>query len=77
MHLLAKRNLLQYGQQTALLCLTSSWLFQIPETVVPRSVVMYNANLQETVAGTCMKYSVPDNNQSSHVYVLFFVHEYT
>ena len=30
------------------------------ETVAPRSVVMYNANLQETVAGTCMKYSVPD-----------------
>ncbi len=30
------------------------------KTVVPRSVVIYNANLQETVAGTCMKYSVPD-----------------
>ncbi len=30
------------------------------ETAVPRSVVMYNANLQEAVAGTCMKYSVPD-----------------
>lgn len=37
----------------------SSW-YPPAETVVPRSVVMYNANLQETVAGTCMKYSVPD-----------------
>lgn len=30
------------------------------ETVAPRSVVMYNTNLQEAVTGTCMKYSVPD-----------------
>lgn len=30
------------------------------ETVAPRSVVMYNTNLQQAVAGTCMKYSVPD-----------------
>ncbi|MCI9540924.1 MAG: hypothetical protein HFG39_07660 [Lachnospiraceae bacterium] len=37
----------------------SSW-YPPAETVAPRSVVMYNANLQETVAGTCMKYSVPD-----------------
>ncbi len=37
----------------------SSW-FLPAETVVPRSVVIYNTNLQETVAGTCMKYSVPD-----------------
>ena len=32
----------------------------LAETVVPRNVLMYNANLQETVADTCMKYSVPD-----------------
>lgn len=37
----------------------SSW-YPPAETVAPRSVVMYNANLQETVAGTCMKYSAPD-----------------
>lgn len=37
----------------------SSW-YPPAETVAPRSVVMYNVNLQETVAGTCMKYSVPD-----------------
>lgn len=37
----------------------SSW-YPPAETVAPRSVVMYNINLQETVAGTCMKYSVPD-----------------
>lgn len=37
----------------------SSW-YPPAETVAPRSVVMYNVNLQETVAGTCMRYSVPD-----------------
>lgn len=37
----------------------SSW-YPPAETVAPRSVVMYNSGLQETVAGTCMKYSVPD-----------------
>ncbi|MCM1179959.1 MAG: PcfJ domain-containing protein [Clostridium sp.] len=37
----------------------SSW-YPPAETVAPRSVVMYNVNLQETVADTCMKYSVPD-----------------
>ncbi len=37
----------------------SSWCTPA-ETVAPRSVVMYNTNLQEAVAGTCMKYSVPD-----------------
>lgn len=31
-----------------------------PVTVTPRKVVMYNTNLQEAVAGTCMRYSVPD-----------------
>ena len=39
--------------------MSSSW-HPLAETVAPRSVVMYNTNLQETVAGTCMKYSVPD-----------------
>ena len=37
----------------------SSW-YPPAETIAPRSVVMYNVNLQETVAGTCMRYSVPD-----------------
>lgn len=37
----------------------NSW-YPLPETVAPRKVLMYNTNLQETVAGTCMKYSVPD-----------------
>ena len=31
----------------------SSW-YPPAETVAPRSVVMYNVNLQETIAGTCM-----------------------
>lgn len=30
------------------------------ETISPRTTVLYNTNLQEMVAGTCMKYSVPD-----------------
>lgn len=37
----------------------SSW-YPPAETIAPRSVVAYNTNLQEVVAGTCMKYSVPD-----------------
>lgn len=37
----------------------SSW-YPLAETIAPRSVVAYNTNLQEVVAGTCMKYSVPD-----------------
>lgn len=37
----------------------SSWA-PPAETVAPRKVTIYNTNLQETVAGTCMKYSVPD-----------------
>jgi hypothetical protein len=37
----------------------STW-YPPAETVSPRSAVMYNTNLQETIAGTCMKYSVPD-----------------
>ena len=37
----------------------TSW-YPPAETVAPRSVVMYNTNLQEAVDGTCMKYSVPD-----------------
>lgn len=39
---------------------TGSLWYSPAETVAPRSVVMYNTNLQEAVAGTCMKYSVPD-----------------
>lgn len=31
-----------------------------PETAVPRSAVLYNDNLLEDVAGTCMKYSAVD-----------------
>lgn len=31
-----------------------------PETVVPRSAVLYNDKLSEAVAGTCMKYSAVD-----------------
>lgn len=31
-----------------------------PETVVPRSAVLYNKNLMEDIAGTCMKYSAVD-----------------
>lgn len=34
--------------------------FTPPETVVPRSAVLYNDNLSEMVAGTCMKYSAID-----------------
>lgn len=34
--------------------------FTPPETVVPRSAVLYNDNLPEMVAGTCMKYSAID-----------------
>lgn len=30
------------------------------ETKQPKTAVLYNTNLQEMVAGTCMKYSVPD-----------------
>lgn len=30
------------------------------ETVAPRSAMLYNTDLQEMVAGTCMRYSVPD-----------------
>lgn len=30
------------------------------EIISPRTTVLYNTNLQEMVAGTCMKYSVPD-----------------
>lgn len=37
----------------------SSW-YPPAETVAPRSVTIYNINLQGAVAGTCMKYSVPD-----------------
>jgi len=37
----------------------SLW-YPLAETVAPRSVIMYNDNLQEAVTGTCMKYSVPD-----------------
>ncbi len=34
--------------------------FSPPETVAPRSVVLYNKNLSGDVAGTCMKYSAVD-----------------
>lgn len=37
----------------------SGWHFPA-ETTVPRSAVLYNDNLLETVAGTCMKYSAVD-----------------
>lgn len=30
------------------------------ETIQPKTAVLYNTNLQEMVAGTCMKYSVPN-----------------
>lgn len=37
----------------------TSW-YPPAQTVAPRSVIMYNANLQDVVVGTCMKYSVPN-----------------
>ncbi len=37
-----------------------SSLYPPAETAEPRSVTVYAANLREAVAGTCMKYSVPD-----------------
>ncbi len=45
---------------------------QPPETDVPRSAVLYNRNLLETVADTCMKYSAVDiyvNNVAETIYV--------
>ena len=38
----------------------SSMWYPLAETVSPRTTVLYNTNLSEMVAGTCMKYSVPD-----------------
>lgn len=38
----------------------SSMWYPPAETISPRTTVLYNTNLQEMVAGTCMKYSVPD-----------------
>lgn len=37
-----------------------SYWYPPAETIAPRSVVMYNARLQDAIEGTCMKYSVPD-----------------
>lgn len=58
----------------------SSW-YPPAETVAPRNVVMYNTNLQETVAGTCMKYSVPDifirNSANEHYFASpWFIDKY-
>ena len=36
------------------------WYFSPPETVAPRSAVLYNKNLSGDMAGTCMKYSAVD-----------------
>lgn len=38
----------------------SSMWYPPAESISPRSTVLYNTNLQAMVAGTCMKYSVPD-----------------
>lgn len=37
-----------------------SYWYPPAETIAPRSVVMYNARLQDAIEGTCMKYSIPD-----------------
>lgn len=37
-----------------------SYGFTPPETIVPRSVTLYNGNLLDAVSGTCMKYSAID-----------------
>lgn len=38
----------------------SSMWYPPAESISPRTTVLYNTNLQEMIAGTCMKYSVPD-----------------
>lgn len=37
-----------------------NWCYNPSVTVIPRRAVRYNTSLQEVVAGTCMRYSVPD-----------------